>query len=254
MADALAVSALVLLMSSSNRARTVSSGMFFAATACIWVRLGRLPSRHVPGSCPSCARRVEVVKPVARLRPSGEALFEFDLVRASGAEKPKQVARLCGLADRLRMQEGRDDRLFNFPVFQSNRLHLNPPGLGEFVVQDAGPGLLLALPFLGVGHGHHFPQGLRESFLVRGGQEDGRPDQRARIPRLGLAQRQRERPQDTVLFEGEDVMISGFGKWSVKSKHARRGRNPQTGEELILDARKVVTWQYSPVLKKAVNK
>jgi integration host factor subunit alpha len=55
------------------------------------------------------------------------------------------------------------------------------------------------------------------------------------------------------LASGEDVMISGFGKWSVKSKHARRGRNPQTGEEIILDARRVVTWKYSPVLKKAVN-
>jgi integration host factor subunit alpha len=56
------------------------------------------------------------------------------------------------------------------------------------------------------------------------------------------------------LIEGEDVMVSGFGKWSVKSKRARKGRNPQTGEELILDARRVVTWQYSPVLKKAVNR
>jgi len=55
------------------------------------------------------------------------------------------------------------------------------------------------------------------------------------------------------LIEGEDVMVSGFGKWSVKAKRARRGRNPQTGEELILDARRVITWQYSPVLKKAVN-
>jgi len=55
------------------------------------------------------------------------------------------------------------------------------------------------------------------------------------------------------LASGEDVMISGFGKWNVKSKHARRGRNPQTGEQMTLDARKVVTWSYSPVLKKAVN-
>ena len=55
------------------------------------------------------------------------------------------------------------------------------------------------------------------------------------------------------LISGEDVMISGFGKWTVKSKSARRGRNPQTGEPLILDARRVVTWSYSPVLKKAVN-
>lgn len=55
------------------------------------------------------------------------------------------------------------------------------------------------------------------------------------------------------LIAGEDVMISGFGKWTVKSKHARRGRNPQTGEALILDARRVVKWGYSSVLKKALN-
>jgi integration host factor subunit alpha len=57
----------------------------------------------------------------------------------------------------------------------------------------------------------------------------------------------------TSLIAGEDVMISGFGKWTVKSKHARRGRNPKTGEQMILDARRVVTWSYSPVLKAAVN-
>ncbi len=56
------------------------------------------------------------------------------------------------------------------------------------------------------------------------------------------------------LTAGEDVMISGFGKWSVKSKHARRGRNPKTGKPMVLDARRVVTWKYSPVLKTAVNK
>jgi integration host factor subunit alpha len=55
------------------------------------------------------------------------------------------------------------------------------------------------------------------------------------------------------LVAGEDIMISSFGKFSVKSKRARRGRNPQTGAELLLDARKVVTWKYSPVLKKEVN-
>ncbi len=55
------------------------------------------------------------------------------------------------------------------------------------------------------------------------------------------------------LIPGEDVMISGFGKWSVRSKHARRGRDPQTGRQIVIDARRVVTWSYSPVLKKAVN-
>jgi integration host factor subunit alpha len=55
------------------------------------------------------------------------------------------------------------------------------------------------------------------------------------------------------LIQGEDVLISGFGKWTVKSKKPRRGRNPQTGAKLILDARKVVTWRYSPILKQSVN-
>jgi len=54
------------------------------------------------------------------------------------------------------------------------------------------------------------------------------------------------------LISGEDVIISGFGKWNVKSKHSRRGRNPQTGEQIVLDGRRVVT-SYSPVLKAAVN-
>jgi integration host factor subunit alpha len=48
-------------------------------------------------------------------------------------------------------------------------------------------------------------------------------------------------------------MVSGFGKWSVRSKQARRGRNPKTGGEMILDARRVVSWKYSPVLKLVVN-
>jgi len=56
------------------------------------------------------------------------------------------------------------------------------------------------------------------------------------------------------LAAGENVMISGFGKWSVKSKHARKGRNPKTGEPMELDARRVVTWKYSPLLKAATNK
>jgi integration host factor subunit alpha len=55
------------------------------------------------------------------------------------------------------------------------------------------------------------------------------------------------------LVAGEDIMISGFGRWEVKSKRSRTGRNPQTGQEMVLDARRVVTWKYSPVLKKAVN-
>ena len=49
------------------------------------------------------------------------------------------------------------------------------------------------------------------------------------------------------------VMISGFGKWTVKAKKARKGRNPQTGADLTIDARRVVTFKPSNVLRKAVN-
>jgi len=52
----------------------------------------------------------------------------------------------------------------------------------------------------------------------------------------------------------EDVMISGFGKFCVKSKRQRRGRNPATGEELMLAPRKVVTFKYSGKLRTKINK
>ena len=55
------------------------------------------------------------------------------------------------------------------------------------------------------------------------------------------------------LTAGSDVMITGFGKWSVRAKRARRGRNPQTGEPTVLAARRIIVWNYSYVLKKAVN-
>ena len=49
------------------------------------------------------------------------------------------------------------------------------------------------------------------------------------------------------------VMISGFGKWTVKSKKKRKGRNPQTGADLTIAARRVVTFKPSNVLRDAVN-
>jgi len=55
------------------------------------------------------------------------------------------------------------------------------------------------------------------------------------------------------LENGEDVLISGFGKFSVKEKRERRGRNPQTGQDLVLDPRKVVTFSCSGVLKDRLN-
>jgi integration host factor subunit alpha len=56
------------------------------------------------------------------------------------------------------------------------------------------------------------------------------------------------------LESGEDVLVSGFGKFCVKQKRKRRGRNPATGDELILASRKVVTFQCSGKLREKVNK
>jgi integration host factor subunit alpha len=55
------------------------------------------------------------------------------------------------------------------------------------------------------------------------------------------------------LAEGEDVLISGFGKFCVKDKNARRGRNPATGDDLILRPRRVVTFKCSGKLRDAIN-
>jgi integration host factor subunit alpha len=52
---------------------------------------------------------------------------------------------------------------------------------------------------------------------------------------------------------GEDVLISGFGKFCVKEKNERRGRNPHTGNDLMLGARRVVIFKCSPMLRDKVN-
>ena len=56
-----------------------------------------------------------------------------------------------------------------------------------------------------------------------------------------------------TLGTGEDILISGFGKFMVKQKSARRGRNPQTRADLQLRARKVVVFKTSGVLRKRIN-
>jgi integration host factor subunit alpha len=52
---------------------------------------------------------------------------------------------------------------------------------------------------------------------------------------------------------GDDVLISGFGKFCVKEKGVRKGRNPATGADMMLDQRKVVTFKCSSVLREKVN-
>ncbi|MFH1491393.1 MAG: HU family DNA-binding protein, partial [Pseudomonadota bacterium] len=56
------------------------------------------------------------------------------------------------------------------------------------------------------------------------------------------------------LESGEDVLISGFGKFCVKSKGERQGRDPSTGNQLTLGARKVVTFKCSPALRERINR
>ena len=55
------------------------------------------------------------------------------------------------------------------------------------------------------------------------------------------------------LESGEDVLISGFGKFCVNGKRQRRGRNPATGEDLMLAPRRVVTYKCSGKLRNQIN-
>jgi len=55
------------------------------------------------------------------------------------------------------------------------------------------------------------------------------------------------------LEDGEDVLVSGFGKFVVQEKAPRRGRNPATGDDLMLDARKVVNFRCSGKLRRRIN-
>ena len=56
-----------------------------------------------------------------------------------------------------------------------------------------------------------------------------------------------------ALESGENVMITNFGKFCVREKRARRGRNPSTGEEMILKPRKVVTFRWAGKLRERIN-
>ena len=58
----------------------------------------------------------------------------------------------------------------------------------------------------------------------------------------------------STLEQGETLKISGFGNFVVKQKKDRRGRNPQTGETLTIESRRVLTFKPSALLKEAINK
>lgn len=57
----------------------------------------------------------------------------------------------------------------------------------------------------------------------------------------------------STLEAGEKIKIAGFGNFLVKEKASRRGRNPQTGDEITISARRILTFKPSQVLKAAIN-
>lgn len=57
-----------------------------------------------------------------------------------------------------------------------------------------------------------------------------------------------------TLENGEDIKISGFGKFEVKKKHERKGRNPQTGEAIMIEARTILSFKPSTILKESINR
>jgi len=58
----------------------------------------------------------------------------------------------------------------------------------------------------------------------------------------------------SCLEKGDNVKISGFGSFVVRSKSPRRGRNPKTGGEIIIKGRRVLTFKASTILKETINK
>lgn len=82
----------------------------------------------------------------------------------------------------------------------------------------------------------------------------------SRIYDLGFTKKQSSEMVESLLeiikktlADGEDVLISGFGKFCVRQKRQRRGRNPATGEDLLLPPRKVVTFKCSGKLREKIN-
>jgi len=57
-----------------------------------------------------------------------------------------------------------------------------------------------------------------------------------------------------TLENGEKIKISGFGNFILREKHSRKGRNPKTGEEMLISERRVLTFRPSKVLRKTLNK
>ena len=57
----------------------------------------------------------------------------------------------------------------------------------------------------------------------------------------------------SCLISGEDLLLTGFGRFNIKEKKSRRGRNPVTGSDIILNARRVVTFKLAGILRSRIN-
>jgi len=78
--------------------------------------------------------------------------------------------------------------------------------------------------------------------------------------RVGLTKKESAQIVESVLGvirssleKGENVKLSGFGHFTVRQKHARRGRNPKTGDDITIAPRSVVTFRASPLLKEKLT-
>ncbi|UCD71504.1 MAG: integration host factor subunit alpha [Syntrophobacterales bacterium] len=79
--------------------------------------------------------------------------------------------------------------------------------------------------------------------------------------KVGFSKKEAVRVVETIfdilkeaLERGEKVKISGFGNFMVRNKRARRGRNPQTGDDIEISSRKILTFKPSQVLKNELNR
>ena len=79
--------------------------------------------------------------------------------------------------------------------------------------------------------------------------------------KVGFSKKEASEVVDTIfevikngLEQSRKIKISGFGNFVVNQKRPRKGRNPQTGDEIIISGRKVLSFKASPVLKKTMNR
>jgi integration host factor subunit alpha len=106
----------------------------------------------------------------------------------------------------------------------------------------------------------HLAQSVLEHVRLR---KPGRDRQQVLFPEFHYRPLPKKRAAEAVdtLFEivkkalekGDSVLISGFGRFQVKFKWARKGRNPKTGQQIVIESRRIVTFRPSPRLRKRVT-